>query len=167
MGIPYSREINKAFDELNRAYGQVTPLISAAYEVLETTKNISLLLAAIQIITVLLLGLILLALIGLLVTLHPDFERERDELVTPALRWVTGWVEAANFGLGWWGWLLLGLGFGVLVVWGLTTRSGRWVRMKVQESVREGQKRLEKKMEEKRKKEKKEKEEGEDKEDGK
>ena len=50
MGIPYSREINKAFGELNKAYGQVTPLIEAAYEVLETTKNISLLVAAVQVI---------------------------------------------------------------------------------------------------------------------
>ena len=101
MGIPYSREINKAFEELNQAYGQVTPLIESAYDVLETTKNISLVLLAIQILTVLLLGLILLALVGLLITMSPDLDEERKELVTPVLKWVAGW---ARFGKGVFGW---------------------------------------------------------------
>lgn len=92
MGIPYSKEINKAFEELNKAYGQVTPLVAAAYEVLETTKNISLLVAGIQVLNSILLGAILLAMVGLLITMNPDLERERKELVTPTVLTVAGWI---------------------------------------------------------------------------
>ena len=96
MGIPYSREINKAFGELNKAYGQVTPLIEAAYEVLETTKNISLLVAAVQVINGILLFFVLLTMFGLLITMNPDMTKERDELVTPVLRWVGRWAFVAK-----------------------------------------------------------------------
>lgn len=85
MGIPYSREINAAFD-------QVTPLVAAAYEVLQTTKNIAILLAFIQIGTVVLLSFILFALLGLLITLNPDLEKERKDFVTPVMVWLAGWV---------------------------------------------------------------------------
>lgn len=81
MGIPYSKEINQAFD-------QVTPLVASGFEVLQTTRNISLLLAAIQVLTVILLSLILCVLFVLLVIVNPDLERERKHLVTPWLRWV-------------------------------------------------------------------------------
>ena len=67
MGIPYSREINAAFE-------QVTPLVAAGFKVLRTTKNISIILAIIQVLTVVFLGLILLALIALLYTVNPDLE---------------------------------------------------------------------------------------------
>lgn len=67
MGIPYSREINAAFE-------QVTPLVAAGFKVLRTTKNISIVLAIIQVLTVVFLGLILLALIALLYTVNPDLE---------------------------------------------------------------------------------------------
>lgn len=67
MGIPYSREINAAFE-------QVTPLVAAGFKVLRTTKNISIILAIIQVLTVLFLGLILLALIALLYTINPELE---------------------------------------------------------------------------------------------
>lgn len=81
MGIPYSREINAAFE-------QVTPLVAAGFKVLRTTKNISILLAAIQVLTVFLLFLILLALLLLIYSVNPDLEAERREIVTPALRWL-------------------------------------------------------------------------------
>jgi hypothetical protein len=120
MGIPYSREINKAFEELNQAYGQVTPLIESAYDVLETTKNISLVLLAIQVLTVLLLGLILLALVGLLITMNPDLDEERKELVTPVLRWAAGWARFGKGIVGWTGVVLalvvIGIVGGVVVV---------------------------------------------------
>nr|OQO32095.1 hypothetical protein B0A51_00633 [Rachicladosporium sp. CCFEE 5018] len=82
MGIPYSRQINSAFSS-------VQPLVAAGFETLQTTKNISLLLAFIQVLTALLLMLILLALIGLLVTMNPELDAERKALVTPALKWGT------------------------------------------------------------------------------
>jgi hypothetical protein len=85
MGIPYSKQINAAFE-------QVTPLVAEGFKVLETTKNISILLAAIQVLTVLLLLLIFGALIALLITINPDLEHERRILVTPVLRWFAAWI---------------------------------------------------------------------------
>lgn len=79
MGIPYSRQIHAAFD-------QVTPLVAAGFEVLQTTKNISLLLAVIQVLTVVFLALISVELFALLVTLNPDLQEERQSLITPAVK---------------------------------------------------------------------------------
>jgi hypothetical protein len=80
MGIPYSKQINAAFD-------QVTPLVASGFQVLETTKNIAVLLAFIEVFIFILLGLILIALFILLVTVNPDLEEERRELVTPMVKW--------------------------------------------------------------------------------
>lgn len=85
MGIPYSREINAAFE-------QVTPLVAAGFEVLQTTKDIAILLACIQVLTVAILTLILVSLFGLLLTMNPDLEYERQQLVTPALQWLSSWL---------------------------------------------------------------------------
>jgi hypothetical protein len=88
MGIPYSKQINAAFD-------QVTPLVSAGFEVLQTTKNISILLAAIQVVTVLILAAILLTLIALLISVNPDLEAERAAIVTPVVKWCACWAMPA------------------------------------------------------------------------
>ncbi|EXJ88501.1 hypothetical protein A1O1_05431 [Capronia coronata CBS 617.96] len=85
MGIPYSREINAAFE-------QVTPLVAAGFEVLTTTKDIAILLACIQVLTVALLFLILLAILGVLLSVNPDLAKERQQLVTPAMQWLASWV---------------------------------------------------------------------------
>lgn len=85
MGLPYSKQINAAFD-------QVTPLVAAGFEVLQTTKNIAVLLACIQVLTAITLILILFALIGVLFTVNPDLEKERQQLVTPAMQWLASWV---------------------------------------------------------------------------
>jgi hypothetical protein len=87
MGIPYSREINAAFE-------QVTPLVASGYQVLETTKNIAVALFVIQIITVFLLTFILLSLIGLIISTNPDLDYERKQIVTPAVKWITSWYTA-------------------------------------------------------------------------
>ena len=89
MGIPYSKQLHAAFD-------QVTPLVAAGFKVLQTTKNIAILLAIIQICTVLLLFLILVALIGLLFAVNPDLETERRVLVTPTMQWLTSWMMEAS-----------------------------------------------------------------------
>ena len=68
--IPYSREINAAFE-------QVTPLVAAGFKVLRTMKDISILLAAIQVLTVLSLMMILFVLILLLYSVNPDLEVRR------------------------------------------------------------------------------------------
>lgn len=94
MGIPYSREITTAF-------AQVTPLVAAGFQVLQTTKNISILLAAVQVLTALLLFLILLTLVGLLCTVNPDLQRETDELVTPVIRWLSSWIFVYGRAVGW------------------------------------------------------------------
>lgn len=85
MGIPFSKEIREALD-------QVEPLRKAGFEVLRTTKNISLILACIQVLTVIILALILAALFGLLLTMNPDLDYEKQQLVTPALKWISGWL---------------------------------------------------------------------------
>lgn len=85
MGIPYSRQINAAFE-------QVTPLVAAGFEVLQTTKDIAILLACIQVLTVVILALILVSLFGLLLTMNPDLEYERQQLVTPALQYISSWL---------------------------------------------------------------------------
>lgn len=79
MGVPYSKQINLAFD-------QVTPLVAHGFQVLKTTRNISFLLAAIQVLTVVCLGLILVTLLGLVITVSPDLEEERRALVTPVMK---------------------------------------------------------------------------------
>lgn len=94
MGIPYSREINSAFN-------QVTPLIAAGFQVLQTTKNISILLACIQVLTVVFLFLILLALVGLICVVNPALEKERDVLVTPVVQWLAGWVLVYGSTVAW------------------------------------------------------------------
>lgn len=73
------------------SFDQVTPLVAAGFEVLETTKNVSLLLAAIQVLTVVFLALILLVLICIACILNPDLDRERRDLVTPLLKWTSSW----------------------------------------------------------------------------
>lgn len=85
MGLPYSKQINAAFD-------QVTPLVAEGFEVLQTTKNISLFLAVCQVLTAVFLALILATMLGLLITVNPDLEHERQELVTPAMKWMAGWI---------------------------------------------------------------------------
>ncbi|KAK5701986.1 hypothetical protein LTR97_004804 [Elasticomyces elasticus] len=80
MGIPYSKQINAAFDE-------VTPLVAAGFEVLQTTKNTALIAAAVQIYSGIILTLVLFVLIALLITVNPDLTKERDALVTPIVRW--------------------------------------------------------------------------------
>lgn len=67
MGIPYSRQINAAFE-------QVTPLVAAGFKVLRTTRDISILLAVIQVLTVWFLFLILVALVAVLFCVNPDLE---------------------------------------------------------------------------------------------
>jgi len=111
MGIPYSKQINLAFD-------QVTPLVAAGFKVLQTTRNITFLLAAIQVLTVVLLGLILIALLALIITVSPDLEYERKVLVTPAVRWLTD--SALRYGR----WVQVGVG--VVVVGGVLGAVGGW-----------------------------------------
>ncbi|KAK5946487.1 hypothetical protein PMZ80_000630 [Knufia obscura] len=81
MGLPYSKQIYAAFDE-------VTPLVAEGFQVLQTTKNISICLAVVQVLTVVFLALILVTLLGLLIAINPDMEHERQELVTPVMKWM-------------------------------------------------------------------------------
>ncbi|KAK0851854.1 hypothetical protein LTR91_016086 [Friedmanniomyces endolithicus] len=92
MGIPFSKQINAAFEE-------VTPLVAAGFEVLQTTKNIALLAAALQVFTGLILSLVLLVLIALLITVNPNLTEERDALVTPVVRWRGRGSKVAGVGI--------------------------------------------------------------------
>ena len=115
MGLPYSKQINAAFS-------QVTPLVASSYQTLDTIKNISLLLAAIQVLTVILLFSILLTLFAILITLSPDLDDARQVLVLPVLnffvRFILKAVELLSGTVLWIGGTIL---VGVLIggLWGL------------------------------------------------
>ncbi|KAK4495192.1 hypothetical protein PRZ48_013519 [Zasmidium cellare] len=110
MGIPYSKQINAAFD-------QVTPLVAEGFEVLQTTRNITLLLAEIQIATVVLLFLLLVATLMLLITNNPDMETERKALVTPVMKWICSWMMSRSGDRRVGVVVLMGVVVGVGVVW--------------------------------------------------
>ncbi|KAJ9150131.1 hypothetical protein NKR19_g5357 [Coniochaeta hoffmannii] len=84
MGFPYSKQIDLAFE-------QIGPFLQRA-------RYITFLLGAFHALTILvlclLLGLILLALVGLLITVNPDLEAERRAVVTPVLRRLVRWTAA-------------------------------------------------------------------------
>ena len=86
MGIPYSKQINAAFN-------QVTPLVASGYELLETVKNIAIVILCIQIGLVTLLLFNLFALLGIAISVNPDLDKERKSLVTPAMRWIASWIS--------------------------------------------------------------------------
>lgn len=121
MGIPYSKQINLAFD-------QVTPLVAHGFKVLQTTRNITYILAAIQVLTAIFLGLILIALLGLIITVSPDLEQERETLVTPVVRYLAN--SAVQYG----GWLQVGL-WTIIVGCVIGTAGGVYVTGEVTESV--------------------------------
>lgn len=135
MGIPYSKQINLAFD-------QVTPLVAAGFKVLQTTKDITFLLAAIQLLTVIFLGFILITLLALIITVSPDLEHERQALVTPVVRWLAGsilqygrWVR-----IGLWI-IIIGVGLGAGGGWYITrdfSRSAEFKMEDLEEETRSG-----------------------------
>ncbi|KAK5129263.1 hypothetical protein LTR08_003642 [Meristemomyces frigidus] len=94
MGIPYSKQINAAFDQVN-------PLVASTLDVLHTTQYITYLLAAIQILTAILQFFTVLALLALLITVNPDLHRERVALVTPVLQYLAAWVMPGSEGRWW------------------------------------------------------------------
>ncbi len=72
MGVPFSREIEKASHHI---------------DTLVPTVNIALwTIIWVSIILLILIATILVAFIALLITVNPDLERERKALVTPVLR---------------------------------------------------------------------------------
>jgi len=116
MGVPYSRQIKAAFDE-------VTPLVAAGFQVLRTSRNISILLAFIQILNTLFLGLAVLVLIAILLTVNPDLELERRIFVTPTVKWLASWLLDSS-------WLrvgirtmVIGAGLGAFSAWYLVPDS--------------------------------------------
>jgi hypothetical protein len=121
MGIPYSKQINLAFD-------QVTPLVAHGFKVLQTTRNITYLLAAIQVLTVVFLGFILIALVGLIITVNPELVHERQTLVTPVVQYLANSV--VEYGK----WLRVGL-WTVIIGLLLGTAGGVYVTKEVTEKV--------------------------------
>ncbi|KAF2149188.1 hypothetical protein K461DRAFT_42439 [Myriangium duriaei CBS 260.36] len=126
MGIPYSKQVNAAFD-------QVTPLVAAGFRVLQTTKNISILLATIQVLTVVLLGLIQATLLLLLITVNPDLQNERGLIATPIAKYFADWFI-------WWSQQRKPLiaGFWILVLGGIIGTGVGWYYT-VEDTVAEGE----------------------------
>ena len=92
---------------------KVTPLVGAAYDVLRTTRNISVLLAIIQVLTALLQLLTVITLVGLLICVNPDLKEERKALVTPVVRYLSAWVMPGSEGR----WILKVTGWTLFAVW--------------------------------------------------
>ncbi|TVY39703.1 hypothetical protein LSUB1_G006865 [Lachnellula subtilissima] len=111
MGIPYSKQINLAFDN-------VTPLVAAGFEVLQRTKHIIYLLAAIQVLTAIFLGLILITLLALIITVSPDLENERKILVTPVMKWLADWIVQYRRSVQ--------VGFWVVIIGAVRGAAGGW-----------------------------------------
>ena len=150
MGVPYSKEINQAFGQANLAFDQVTPLVAAGSKVLQATKYIIFLLGAIQVLTAIFLGLILITLLALIITVNPDLEYERQALVTPVVRWlahlvmqcrrwvqVSVWAVIIGAGLGaaggWYG-TIMGVGLGAAGSWYVIKGVGKSVEIKMEGS---------------------------------
>ncbi|RMY78876.1 hypothetical protein D0863_00414 [Hortaea werneckii] len=106
MGIPYSKEINQAFD-------QVAPLVAATLDVLQTSKNITYLLAAVQILNAVLLLVAVVSLLGLLITVNPDLAEERRALVTPVVKHLASWLMPGSEGR----WYLRVVAWSIATVW--------------------------------------------------
>ncbi|KAI6909812.1 hypothetical protein D0869_08399 [Hortaea werneckii] len=106
MGIPYSKEINQAFD-------QVAPLVAATLDVLQTSKNITYLLAAVQVLNAVLLLVAVVSLLGLLITVNPDLAEERRALVTPVVKHLASWVMPGSEGR----WYLRVVAWSIATVW--------------------------------------------------
>ena len=94
MGIPYSKEIDAAFN-------QVSPLVAQALDALHVTQYITYILATIQVITAILQLVTVLALFALLITINPDLSTERTELVTPILRYLASWMMPGSESRWW------------------------------------------------------------------
>ena len=94
MGIPYSKQINAAFD-------QVSPLVAQALDALHVTQYITYLLAGIQVVAAILQFFTVVALFALLITVNPDLSAERQELVTPALKYMASWMMPGSEGRWW------------------------------------------------------------------
>lgn len=99
MGVPFSKEIDQAFEQLgplvakghqvlDSASLQITPLAVTGAQVLDTTRTIGIVLFWLQLLSALAVALNLICLVAVLITLNPDLEEERKTLVTPAVRWV-------------------------------------------------------------------------------
>ncbi|KAK5113390.1 hypothetical protein LTR62_003490 [Meristemomyces frigidus] len=88
---PFTKQINQAFDS-------VTPLVAAGFELLQTTKNIAILLLVIQILTVLILSSTLIVLLAVLISINPDLDEERKQVVTPLVKWaVHAFVDVQRY----------------------------------------------------------------------
>lgn len=69
-------------------FKELKPLVNATFEASQTISRTAPILAWTQGLMIVLLAAIFVALFGLLVTLNPDLEVERQQLITPAVRFL-------------------------------------------------------------------------------
>ncbi|KAK9770180.1 hypothetical protein SCAR479_13145 [Seiridium cardinale] len=69
-------------------FKELKPLMNATFEASESINRTAPILACTQILMIVLLGAIFFALFGLLVTINPDLDDERQRYITPAVRFL-------------------------------------------------------------------------------
>jgi hypothetical protein len=79
MGVPFSKEVDMVVNSMQ----DLKPI---AATVLQTVKYIAPLLLLLQIATLFLVALLLVAVIALIFAVNPDLSEERKALVTPVLK---------------------------------------------------------------------------------
>ena len=86
MGIPFSHEIQKASEHVDNIAPTVINALRNVDDVVPYVKSALWAIGWASIILPVLIGALLLAVIALLITVNPDLEQERKQLVTPLLR---------------------------------------------------------------------------------
>ncbi|KAK6062500.1 hypothetical protein SCUP515_13309 [Seiridium cupressi] len=69
-------------------FKELKPLMNATFEASESINRTAPILACTQILMIILLAAIFFALFGLLVTINPDLDDERQQYITPAVRFL-------------------------------------------------------------------------------
>jgi hypothetical protein len=113
---------------MNLAFDQITLLVTHGFKVLQPTRNITYIVAAIRVLTVIFLRLILIILPDLINTVSSDLEHERLTLVTPLVKYLAN--SAVQCGR----WLQVGA-WAVMFKCVVGTAGGLYVTRDVTESV--------------------------------
>jgi hypothetical protein len=92
-------------------FKELKPLMNATFEASQSINRTAPILACTQVLMIVLLTAIFCALFGLLITLNPDLEAERQQVVTPAVRFLVR--QAVTLGSS--AWKIVGIPAGIVL----------------------------------------------------